>query len=181
MMDNKIDSHKIRLAIFDVDGVMTDGKIIISNDGDESKNFDVQDGLGLVILQKLGIKIAIITGKTSRIVTNRFVALGLDKDDIYQGQKNKVNAYNSLQKKYSLKDSQIAYMGDDLPDLVLMRKVGLSVAPANAVKQVLNIATYVCQKEGGNGAVREFSEYLLKQIGCYDSVIDSFYEYGGLK
>lgn len=180
-MGNKIDYNKIRLVIFDVDGVMTDGKIIISNDGNESKNFDVQDGLGLVILQKLGVKIAIITGKTSRIVTNRFVALGLDEDDIFQGQKNKVNAYNSLLKKYSLKDTQIAYMGDDLPDLVLMSKVGLAVAPANAVSLVTDVANYVCKKEGGNGAVREFSEYLLKQMGYYKQVIDSFSEYGGLK
>lgn len=93
----KISKEKnIKLAIFDVDGVLTDSRIIISNDGNEFKNFNVKDGLGLVLLQKLGVRIAIITGKESKIVHDRFISLGLDAEDIYQGQKNKIKAYENL-------------------------------------------------------------------------------------
>ena len=101
----KNNSRNIKLLVLDVDGVLSDGKIIISNNGNEYKNFDVKDGLGLVLVQKLGMKVAVITGKSSRIVADRLVALGLDSDDIFQGQKNKLNAYQILKDKYLLKDS----------------------------------------------------------------------------
>ena len=170
---------KLRLAIFDVDGVMTNGKIIISNDGNETKDFDVKDGLGLVLLQKIGVKVAIITGKQSQIVSHRFTSLGLEPDDIFQGQKNKLNAYSSLKKKYNLNDSEIAYMGDDLPDINLMNQVGVSAVPADCVDVVKNSANYICEKNGGYGAVREFCDYLLKQLGCYDEVLKNYLENGG--
>ena len=173
--------QNIKLLIFDVDGVLSDSKIIISNDGNEYKNFDVKDGLGLVFVQKLGIKVAIITGKSSRIVTDRLTALGLDPEDIFQGQKNKLNAYQTLKDKYSLKDSQIAYMGDDLPDIILMNKVGISAAPADCSNIVSEYADYNCKHNGGNGAAREFCEYLIKLSGKYDAMLQSFIDDGGLK
>ena len=177
----KNNSQNIKLLILDVDGVLSDGKIIISNDGNEYKNFDVKDGLGLVLVQKLGMKVAIITGKSSRIVTDRLTALGLDPSDIFQGQKNKLNAYEELKDKYSFNDDEIAYMGDDLPDITLMNKVGVSAAPADCVAAVRGYADYTCEHNGGNGAVREFCEYLMKQQGQYEAVLKSFIDDGGLK
>ncbi|MFT4693734.1 MAG: 3-deoxy-D-manno-octulosonate 8-phosphate phosphatase (KDO 8-P phosphatase) [Francisella sp.] len=177
----KNNSQNIKLLILDVDGVLSDGKIIISNDGNEYKNFDVKDGLGLVLVQKLGMKVAIITGKSSRIVADRLTSLGLDPDDIFQGQKNKLNAYKILKEKYLLKDSEIAYMGDDLPDITLMNKVGLSAAPADCVAIIKEYADYNCEHKGGNGAVREFCEYLMKQSGQYNAMLQSFIDVGGAK
>ncbi|AJC48910.1 HAD-IIIA family hydrolase [Allofrancisella guangzhouensis] len=180
MKNNKL-YQNIRLAIFDVDGVMTDGKIILSNDGNETKLFDVKDGLGLVLLQKVGMKVAIITGKESQIVINRFTSLGFDIDDIFQGQKNKVSAYQALKKKYQLDDSHIAYMGDDLPDIVIMKQAGISAGPSNCIDLVKDYCDYVCQNKGGAGAVREFCEYLLKHCGYYNKIIESYIEDGGIK
>lgn len=174
-------SKDIKLLIFDIDGVLTDSKIIVSNDGNEFKNFDVKDGLGLVLVQKLGIKVAVITGKQSKIVQDRITSLGVEFEDIFQGQKNKIKAYETLKSKYNLDDQNIAYMGDDLPDLVLMNKVGLSATPADSIEIVKDYAGYICQKNGGNGAAREFCEYLIKQLGLYDKVIDDFVEAGGVR
>ncbi|APC91521.1 MULTISPECIES: KdsC family phosphatase [Francisella] len=174
-------SRNIKLLILDVDGVLTDGKIIITNNGDELKNFDVKDGLGIVLMQKLGIKVAIITGKESKIVVNRFISLGLDPQDILQGQKNKLKAYEFLKTKYKLNEDDIAYMGDDLPDLVLMNKVAISATPADAIKVVKDYADYVCQNNGGNGAVREFCEYLIKHLNLYDKVVSDYIESGGVR
>ncbi|WP_150468232.1 KdsC family phosphatase [Francisella sp. SYW-9] len=179
MKTNK--SKNIKLLILDVDGVLTDGKIIISNDGNEYKNFDVKDGLGLVLLQKLGLKVAIITGKSSQIVADRFTSLGLRSKDIFQGQKNKLEAYNILKERYALEDQYIAYMGDDLPDISLMNKVGVSAAPADCIDIVKSYADYVCHHKGGDGAVREFCEYLIKHLGLYDKVINDFVGLGGVK
>ena len=177
----KNNSQNIKLLILDVDGVLSDGKIFISNDGNEYKNFDVKDGLGLVLVQNTSIRIAIITGKSSRIVADRFTALGLDPEDILQGQKNKLNAYQTLKDKYKLEDNQIAYMGDDLPDITLMNKAGVSAAPSDCVTIVKDFADYNCQHKGGDGAVREFCEYLMKQSGQYDAVLQNFIDLGELK
>ncbi|QIW10252.1 HAD-IIIA family hydrolase [Francisella sp. LA112445] len=174
-------SKNIRLLILDVDGVLTDGKIIISNDGNEYKNFNVKDGLGLVLLQKLGLKVAIITGKSSQIVADRFTSLGLRSEDIFQGQKNKLKAYEILKERYNLGDENIAYIGDDLPDITLMNKVGVSAAPADSIDIVKNYADYVCYHNGGDGAAREFCEYLIKQLGFYDKVLKDFVEFGGVR
>ncbi|AIT08662.1 3-deoxy-D-manno-octulosonate 8-phosphate phosphatase [Candidatus Francisella endociliophora] len=171
----------IKLLIFDIDGVLTDSKIIISNDGNEFKNFNVKDGLGLVLVQKLGIKIAIITGKESKIVQDRLTKLGVDPEDIFQGQKNKLKAYESLKVKYSLQDQNIAYMGDDLPDLILMNKVGLSATPVDSISIVKKYSNYICKSRGGDGAAREFCDYIIEQLGLYDKVIDDFVNYGGVK
>lgn len=174
-------SRNIKLLILDVDGVLTNGKIIITNNGDELKNFDAKDGLGIVIVQKLGIKVAIITGKESKIVTDRFTSLGLDPEDILQGQKNKLKAYEFLKLKYKLNDDDIAYMGDDLPDLILMNKVAISATPADAITVVKDYAGYICQANGGAGAVREFCEYIMKQLNLYDKVVSDYIQSGGVR
>ncbi|AEB28729.1 KdsC family phosphatase [Francisella hispaniensis] len=174
-------SRNIKLLILDVDGVLTDGKIIITNNGDELKNFDVKDGLGIVLVQKLGIKVAIITGKQSKIVADRFASLGLDPQDILQGQKNKLKAYELLKAKYKLNDDNIAYMGDDLPDIILMNKVAISAAPADAMPVAKDYADYICQANGGAGAVREFCEYIMKQLNLYEKVVKEYIQSGGVR
>lgn len=174
-------SRNIKLLILDVDGVLTDGKIIITNNGDELKNFDVKDGLGIVLVQKLGIKVAIITGKQSKIVADRFASLGLDPQDILQGQKNKLKAYELLKAKYRLNDDNIAYMGDDLPDIILMNKVAISAAPADAMTVAKDYADYICQANGGAGAVREFCEYIMKQLNLYEKVVKEYIQSGGVR
>ncbi|ASG68018.1 3-deoxy-D-manno-octulosonate 8-phosphate phosphatase [Francisella halioticida] len=174
-------SKNIKLLILDIDGVLTDGKIIISNSGNEYKNFNVKDGLGLVLLQKLGLKIAVITGKSSRIVADRLASLGLDSEDIFQGQKNKLRAYEVLKERYNLENKNIAYIGDDLPDIALMNKVAVSAAPADSIGIVKDYADYVCHHNGGDGATREFCEYLIKHLGLHDKVVRDFVEFGEVK
>ncbi|APC97847.1 KdsC family phosphatase [Pseudofrancisella aestuarii] len=172
--------RSIKLLILDVDGVLTDGKITLSNSGDEYKNFNVKDGMGIVLLQKVGIRVAIITSKESNIVLNRLTSLGLNKEDIYQGQKNKIKAYQEIKEKYNLKDTNIAYMGDDLPDIAIMDKVFLSAAPADCVSAVKKFANYICSSKGGYGAVRELCDFILKQEGLYEEVIKSYINNGEL-
>ena len=164
--------QSVKLLILDVDGVLTDGGITLANSGDELKTFNVKDGLGLVLLQKFGVRVAIITGKSSAIVETRFKHLGVV--DIFQGQKNKISAFNVLKGKYALKDQEIAYIGDDLPDLPLMDKVGLSVAPKDAHWAVKSRADWVLEKKGGQGAVRAFVDDLLIAHDQYEHLIESY-------
>lgn len=172
-------TQDIQLLILDVDGVLSDGYIILDNQGNELKNFDVKDGLGMLLLQKSGVKIAIITGKSSQIVKDRFTALGIE--DIFQGQKNKIAAYNQLKIKYRLQDSEIGYIGDDLPDLPLIKIVGFSAAPKDGVKFIRQSVDYVCKHKGGRGAVREICELILEDKGLLDKVYNDFAVYGEAK
>lgn len=162
----------IQLLVLDVDGVLSDGKIILSNDGNETKHFDVKDGLGMLLLQKFGVKLAVITGKSSQIVHNRLTALGVN--DIYQGQKNKIKAYEDLLTKHQISKENIAYMGDDLPDLTLMMKSAVSFAPADALSAVKTRVDYVTAQKGGYGAVREVCDLILESKGFLNKVIDDY-------
>ena len=151
---------KIKAAIFDVDGVMTDGSMIMDEDGKEYKVFNAKDGQGLVMLHKAGIKTIIITAKESFMVQKRFEALGFTR--IYQGQKNKENALAEVVDDYELKFDEIAYMGDDLPDLCVLRKVGLPSCPKDAVPEVIKSSRFISSRDGGKGAVRELCDLILK-------------------
>lgn len=166
----------IQLLVLDVDGVLSDGKIILGNDGNETKHFDVKDGLGMLLLQKFGVKVAVITGKSSQIVHNRLTALGVN--DIYQGQKNKIKAYEELLIKHQISKENVAYMGDDLPDLTLMIKSAVSFAPADALSAVKTRADYVTAQKGGYGAVREVCDLILEIKGFLDKVIDHYITVG---
>lgn len=168
--------EKIKLLILDVDGVLTDNRVVISNDGDEIKNFHVKDGLGILLLQKFGLKVAIITGKTSKIVRDRMSALGVV--DIYQGQKNKFRAYNDLLRKYKLNKNDVACMGDDLPDLVLMKHSAVSFAPCNAVVSVKSYADYITLNKGGYGAVREVCDLILEHKGFSHKILKDYINLG---
>ena len=155
--------HTIKLLVMDVDGTLTDGKIYIGNDGEIMKAFDIKDGCGIHdILPTAGIIPCIITGRESRILENRCRELGIQS--LYQGVRNKSVQLESIIKSYSISFSETAYIGDDINDLSCMRIVkeggGIIGCPADAVPAVKATADYVCKRIGGNGAVREFIEYL---------------------
>lgn len=153
----------IRLVIFDVDGVLTDGTLFLGDDGQEYKAFHSRDGHGMVMLRQSGIALAVITGRTSRVVSLRMEGLGVQH--IYQGQREKLPAYEELKGRLALDDSQIAYVGDDVVDLPVMRRVGLAVAVADAHPQVLAEAHWRTSLPGGRGAARELCELILDAQG----------------
>jgi 3-deoxy-D-manno-octulosonate 8-phosphate phosphatase (KDO 8-P phosphatase) len=152
--------RKIKLLLLDVDGVMTDGGIYLSNSGDEFKKFNIQDGYGIVKLQRTGIKVGIITGRVSKIVTKRAEELGIQ--EVYQNLENKIEAYETIKKKLNLSDTEIAYIGDDEFDLPVLERVGFSAAPLDAVPSVKRQVHFVCTRGGGNGAVREVIDLILQ-------------------
>jgi len=158
VIKNKI--RNVTVLVMDVDGVLTDGRIIYDHQGRDVKAFDVQDGFGLVLLSKGGLKTAIITAKSSRAVTERARHLGIHK--VYQNAYPKRRAYQRLLKDLKVKDADICYIGDDLPDLPLFDKVGFSVAVANAAPELIAQADYITRNLGGRGAVREVVELILK-------------------
>ena len=155
---NKV--SKIKMVIFDVDGVMTDGGIIYDENGMEYKIFNAKDGQGIVMLTKAGIKTAIITARASKAVKYRFENLGMTK--LYMGQKNKIIALKELLNEYNLDSSEVAYMGDDLPDICVLKEVGLACCPCDAVVEVKNICDFISTKRGGRGAVRELTDLIYK-------------------
>lgn len=165
-------AHAIKLVIFDVDGVLTDGRIYLSDSGHEFKAFHAQDGMGIKMLLKAGLEVAIITARTSKLVAKRMSELGISR--VYQGQYPKDNAYNELKASLTLDHGEIAYVGDDLPDLPLIRRSGLGIAVANAAPFVLEHADYRTQHLGGVGAVREVAEMILNAQNKLDSVNSSF-------
>lgn len=169
MIDER--AKKIRLLILDVDGVLTDGRIIYDNFGDELKFFNVHDGFGMSLLYRAGIKSVIITAKKTRIVKRR--AKDMHIAALYSSHK-KFKVYQKVLKKFRVKHEEVCFMGDDLLDLPVMKKVGLAAAPPNAVEEVKNSSHYITQKGGGKGAVREVIEMILKSQGLWDKALSSF-------
>lgn len=164
---------KVRLLLLDVDGIMTDGRIIIDNHGVETKGFDVKDGHGLKLLQRAGLKVGIITGRESEVV--RFRALELGIDILHQGAKNKLEPYLEAIGELGLRDEEVAYMGDDLIDLPILRRVGFSATVADAVEEVKPLVHYVTARRGGRGAVREVCDLILKVTGRWSVVTDRYF------
>ena len=150
----------IKLVAFDVDGVLTDGSLTFDEQGHEYKTFNSKDGQGIVNLNNAGIITAIITARNNGTVEHR--AKNLNIKELHQGSKNKIATLVGLMKKYDLSFDEIAYMGDDLPDICVLEKVGLKGCPLDAVDEVKAIANFVSTKNGGHGAVREFCDYILK-------------------
>jgi 3-deoxy-D-manno-octulosonate 8-phosphate phosphatase (KDO 8-P phosphatase) len=165
-------ARPIRLVISDVDGVLTTGALFYQADGTELKVFNVQDGLGIKMLQQTGVNVAIITARTSEAVAQRMRDLKVEH--VYQGQANKLPAYEELKQKLHLTDQEIAYIGDDLPDLPLLRRVGFSVTVPNAPQIIQEHAAWITCAEGGKGAVRELCELIMQAQGTYQPVIDSY-------
>lgn len=151
----------IKLLVMDVDGTLTDGKINMGPEGEVFKAFDIKDGYAInEMLPAHGIVPAIITGRTSRIVENR--ARELHITELHQGKHDKLDTLKMLMSKYGCSRENVAYIGDDILDIVCMRECGMVGCPADACSQVKEIAHYVCKKDGGDGAVREFIEFLLE-------------------
>ncbi|MCC5880478.1 MAG: 3-deoxy-manno-octulosonate-8-phosphatase KdsC [Idiomarina sp.] len=154
---------EIQLLICDIDGVFSDGRIYLGNDGEEIKAFHTRDGFGVKALMNGGVEVAVITGRRSKIVENRMQALGVQH--IFQGQSDKRVAYQQLMTQLQLEPHQIAYVGDDVPDLELIRTVGLGIAVRDAHARVQQAANYVTALPGGFGAVREVTDLLLLSQG----------------
>ena len=165
-------AKKITHIFLDVDGVMTDGKIIYGESGKELKQFDVKDGVGIKLAQKAGIEFVIITGRTSDSVAQR--CRELDIHDVYQGSWEKLTIVNSIMKEKNISLDRIAYMGDDIVDLPVMRRTGLAAAPADGVEEILEICHFVSGKPGGRGAVRELIELILKSQNRWNEVLSNY-------
>ncbi len=158
---------RIKLLLLDVDGVLTDGRIIYDNQGNELKAFDVKDGHGLKLVQRAGIKTGIITGRSSEVVKKRAAELGFDI--LYQGALNKLDPYKEILAEYGLSDDEVAYVGDDVVDLPILRRVGFSATVADAVEDVLPLVDFVTKRPGGRGAVREICDMLVRASGHWEN------------
>lgn len=166
MQDINAKASIIKLLICDVDGVMTDGGLFFGDNGLEYKAFHSRDGLGIMMLQRSGIPLAVITARTSDVVKHRMNNLNIDL--VFQGQRNKVQAFEELCQKLQLEHTQVAYVGDDLVDLPVMRKVGLAIAVADAHDRVKQQADWITQHNGGHGAVRDVCELLMAAQGTLE-------------
>lgn len=151
-------ASKIKMAVFDVDGVMTDGSITYDENGVEYKTFNAKDGQGIVRITKAGIITAIITARNNATVKHRFENLGMTR--LFMGQKDKMVALKQLLEEYNLDLSQVAYMGDDLPDMCVLKEVGLASCPYDAIEEVKDLCHFISSKNGGRGAVRELTDLI---------------------
>ncbi len=165
---------KVKMLLLDVDGVMTDGGIIMDDDGKEMKVFNVRDGHGIKLLQGAGIKVGIITGRSSGAVKRR--AEELQITDLYQNCHDKLAAYEEIKSIHGFKDADFCYIGDDIVDIPLLKRVGLSVATADAVEEVKAVADYITNLDGGKGAVREVAELILKAKGLWEGILDGYHK-----
>ncbi len=153
----------ITTLIFDYDGVMTDGKVILQHEGPPLRNANVRDGYILQLAVKLGYNVVIISGGFSRSMDNRFETLNIK--DAFTGVKDKLEVYENYLKNKGLSHEEVLYMGDDIPDIPVMKKVGVPVCPLDAVEEVRNISVYISDKKGGDGCVRDIIEQVMKVQG----------------
>ena len=164
-------AKRTRMIMMDVDGVLTDGRILYSAEGVEIEAFHVRDGVGLRAAHRAGLLTALLTGRVSPAVARRAKELGIS--EIHQGIPDKVETYERLLRRYGLSDEAVAYVGDDLNDLPLLARAGLSAAPADAADEVKARVAYVTARGGGRGAVREVIELILKAQGKWEEVIEN--------
>lgn len=167
----------VRLLVLDVDGVLTDGRIVVDDDGRESKFFHVHDGSAVWLLRRVGIETAIISGRTARCVVHR--ARDLQIEEVHQGELDKLSALDRVLARYGLGAHEICYMGDDILDVPVMRRVGYPAAPANARPEAKAAALLVTRAAGGHGAVRELAEHILRGQGRYAQLLRERYGIDG--
>jgi 3-deoxy-D-manno-octulosonate 8-phosphate phosphatase (KDO 8-P phosphatase) len=160
---------KVRLLVLDVDGVMTDGKIIMDHEGREIKAFDVRDGHGLKLLRQAGIEVAMLTGRNSPVVQKRADDLRIPR--VRQGVYDKVAAYEEIARELGIKDEETCFVGDDLVDIALLKRVGLPICVADGVQEAKRRALYVTECPGGRGAVREVCDLLLQAQGKWEEIV----------
>lgn len=161
--DLKVKASKIKVMAFDVDGVFTDGSLTFDQDGKEYKTFNAKDGQGIVCVEKAGIITVIITARKNGTVEHRAKNLGIT--ELHQGIKFKLPVLEQIVKERGLSMEEVSYMGDDLPDICILEKVGLACCPNDAVDEVKNICNFVSTKNGGCGAIRELSDFVLNSQG----------------
>ena len=169
---NKEKLANIKLLLLDVDGVLTDGKITYTDKGEEIKSFNSKDGLGIRLLMDSGIKIGIITGRKSGALTHRCENLGIDL--LFDGIKDKLKAFNTILEKTTISAKETAFAGDDLPDLPVMKRAGLSICPADAPMYIQEHADIVTRQKGGEGAIREICDEILKAQDKWEIIIDKY-------
>lgn len=162
-------AKKIKLLLLDVDGVLTDGRIIYDSKGVDMKLFDVHDGLGVYLLGRMGIKTILITAKGSRAIGPRARDMRVEK--VYADITPKTKVYEQIHKRYRVRDEEVCFVGDDLVDLGILKKVGLPVAVANACPEIKKVSAYITKKKGGRGAVREVAELILKSQGKWQEAV----------
>lgn len=172
MTDYKARAKAIKMVVFDVDGVLTDGSLFLGDDGQEYKAFNSRDGHGMTMLRQAGIAMAVITGRRSEVVRIRMESLGVEY--VYQGRRDKRPAYTELIQACGLEHSEIAYMGDDVVDLPVMRQVGLAIAVADAHPLVKQYCHWQTRLPGGAGAAREVCEELLAAQGKLDAIFAGY-------
>jgi 3-deoxy-D-manno-octulosonate 8-phosphate phosphatase (KDO 8-P phosphatase) len=167
-------AKKIKVLVLDVDGVLTDGRIVHGSYGDEIKNFDVNDGLGIVLVKRAGLKCVILTAKASKVVTKRARELKIDK--VYHNFHYKIKAFHMICRRFRIKGEEICFVGDDVIDIPVLKRAGLAVCPPNAMDDVKPFAHFITGKRGGRGAVREVCDLLIKAQGKWDEVMKRYYE-----
>lgn len=160
----------IRMLLLDVDGVLTDGKLYFDHNGNETKAFDTRDGLGIKAMQRSGIEVAVITGRSSNAVTQRMQQLGVQH--VYQGREDKLNAFEDLLDKTGFEATEVCYAGDDWIDIPVLLRVGLAVSVADADKLVKQHAHWVTGRKGGDAAVREICNLILEAQGKDQTILD---------
>ncbi len=166
-------ARRVRLLLFDVDGVMTDGKILLHADGTESKRFDIRDGTALVLAERAGLRTGLLSARWSAATAER--ALQLRIPIVRQGAADKLSTLEEIMRAEGLVEAEVAYMGDDLLDLPVLGRVGLGAAPADAVPEVRARASWVSSRCGGDGAVRELVEMVLKAQGRWDAIVAAWW------
>jgi 3-deoxy-D-manno-octulosonate 8-phosphate phosphatase (KDO 8-P phosphatase) len=165
-------AKNVKFLILDVDGVLTDGRIIIDDRGVESKYFDVRDGHGIKMLKRANIEVALITGRQSQVVTHRARELGIES--VYQNIHDKLEVYQALLEEKGLTDGEVGFVGDDLVDLPILKRVGFSAVVADCIEELKPYAHYISRKRGGRGAVREISELILKAQGKWPQLMERY-------
>ena len=165
-------ASRIKLILLDVDGVLTDGAVVMYGDGSESKRFHIRDGIALVWAQRVGLKVGILSARHSATTNQRAAQLGISL--VYQGVASKAAAFDQILNDTAVTDAEVAYMGDDIVDLAVLKRVGLSTAPSDAVPEVRSSVDFVSTRCGGDGAVREVVELILRTQGHWTSIVSGY-------
>jgi 3-deoxy-D-manno-octulosonate 8-phosphate phosphatase (KDO 8-P phosphatase) len=165
-------ASRIKLLLMDCDGVLTDGRLWLTDDGDEQKTFNTKDGLGLALLHRAGLRSGVISGRSSKALERRARELGVEF--VRQGDPDKTEAFEEVLRLAAVDEDEVAYVGDDLTDIPLMQRAELAVAVADATQEVRSVAHYVTQAEGGRGAIREVIEIILKSQGRWNDILELY-------
>jgi len=165
-------AKKLKLLILDVDGVLTDGRLFFDDKGKEYKCFHARDGHGIKLLRQTGVEVAVISGRKSNSVALRMKTLGVEY--VYQGHENKIAAFNEIIQSLSIQPEQAAHVGDDLLDLPIMKRVGLSIAVNDANEPVKKYADWCTKTPGGQGAVREICDFIMQSQGTFEGILKSY-------